>query len=161
MARVEIITFIRNTPEVVFDLSRSIDLHIISTAGTREKAVAGITSGLIGLNESVTWQARHLFKTRSFTSVITAFEFPFSFTDEMTKGDLKSFSHRHSFEKTEAGTLMKDELILEAPFGFLGKTIMAVFLKNYFRRLLCERNAVIKAYAENGKAEMILKYNSR
>jgi hypothetical protein len=55
-------TFIKNNIEVVFNLSRSIDLHLISTAKTNEKAVAGVTIGLINLNETVTWEANHLFK---------------------------------------------------------------------------------------------------
>ena len=159
MARFEITTFIHNRQEIVFDLSRSIDLHMISTAQTKERAVAGVTTGLIGLNETVTWRAFHLFKTRSFTSAITAFDFPFSFKDEMTAGDLKSFSHIHIFEPQNGGTLMRDEVELEAPFGLAGKILMALFLKNYFRKLLIERNEVIKKYAENGDAARILKNN--
>ncbi|MEJ7611039.1 MAG: hypothetical protein WKF88_07660 [Ferruginibacter sp.] len=110
MAKFELITVINAA--LVFDLSRSIDLHIIATGKTRERAVAGVTKGLIGAGESVTWQAEHLFKTRSFTSVITAFDFPRSFTDEMSKGDLKSFSHQPVFEKQGDGTLMKDTVML-------------------------------------------------
>jgi ligand-binding SRPBCC domain-containing protein len=157
VARFETITIIHNAPAIVFDLSRSIDLHILSTGKTNEKAVAGVTTGLIELGERVTWQAYHLFKNRRFTSVITAFDYPFSFTDEMVAGDLKSFSHRHIFEEHSDGTLMKDEVTLEAPFGFFGKIIMAFFLRNYFRKFLVERNVVIKKYAENGEAAMILK----
>ena len=159
MARFETTMFIHNGPEIVFDLSRSIDLHIISTAGTNETAVAGVTTGLIGLNETVTWRAFHLFKTRLFTSVISAFDFPFSFKDEMTAGDLKRFSHTHTFEPQSGGTLMKDEVVLEAPFGFAGKILMALFLKNYFRKLIIKRNTIIKKYAENGDAATILKNN--
>ena len=44
--------------DVVFDLARSIDLHVQSTAQTNERAVAGRTSGLIGLGEEVTWRRR-------------------------------------------------------------------------------------------------------
>jgi hypothetical protein len=40
--------------QIVFDLSRSIDLHKISTEHTNEEAVAGKTSGLIELGEQVT-----------------------------------------------------------------------------------------------------------
>lgn len=148
MAIIEISTFINNTPEVVFDLSRSIDLHIESTAKTNEKAVAGVTSGLIGLNQTVTWEAYHLFKKRYFTSQITEFNYPFSFTDQMIKGDLKYFLHRHIFERKGNATLMKDEIILKAPYGYIGKIIMAFFLKNYFKGFLIQRNAVIKQYAE-------------
>ena len=150
-------TSIKNTCEVVFDLSRSIDLHLISTSKTNQKAVAGTTSGLIDLNETVTWQADHLFKKRYFTSKITAFNYPFSFTDEMIKGDLQSFSHQHIFKRNAEGTLMTDVVYLKAPYGLLGDIVMALFLKNYFKNLLKERNNIIKQFAETEQWKMILK----
>ena len=150
-------TIIKNKCEVVFDLSRSVDLHVISTSKTNEKAVAGKTSGLINLNETVTWQANHLFKIRYFTLQITAFNYPFSFTDQMIKGDLQSFSHKHIFEKSVEGTLMTDVIYLKAPYGLLGKIVMKLFLKNYFKKLLIERNNIIKQFAETEQWKMILK----
>jgi ligand-binding SRPBCC domain-containing protein len=157
MAAFIINTIIKNRCEVVFDLSRSIDLHLISTSKTNEKAIAGKTSGLINLNETVTWEANHLLKKRYFTSKISQYNYPHSFTDKMIKGDLKSFSHQHIFEITNEGTLMKDIIHLEAPFGLLGKFVMWIFLKNYFKKLLIERNNVIKHYAENEQWKTVLK----
>ena len=156
MAEIKIITLIKNKPRIVFDLSRSIDLHKLSTAKTREEAIAGVTTGLIGLNETVTWQAFHLFKQRRFTSKITEYNFPFSFTDQMQEGDLKYFSHKHLFVENKDGTLMEDTIQLEAPFGLLGKIVMSVFLKNYFKRFLIERNNLIKEFAETDKWKLIL-----
>ena len=49
MPKIELATYTKAPQEVVFDWSRSIDLHIESTAQTHEKAVAGKTSGLISL----------------------------------------------------------------------------------------------------------------
>ena len=157
MAQIKIETFIKNIPAIVFDLTRSIDLHKLSTAKTKEEAVAGITSGLIGLHETVTWQAFHLFKKRRFTSKITEYNSPFSFTDQMQEGDLKYFSHKHFFEEKKNGTLMRDIILLEAPFGLLGKIVMSIFLKNYFEKFLIERNAMIKEFAESDKWKLILK----
>ena len=69
------LTDLVNAPiERVFDLSRSIELHIISTGRSGEKAISGVTTGLIENGETVTWQAFHLFKQRRFTSKITAFQ---------------------------------------------------------------------------------------
>ena len=98
MAKIHLTTFISAPVQRVFDLSRSISLHKISTAGTNEKAIAGVTEGLISENETVTWQAKHLFKTRLFTSRIMEMEMPDQFTDEMTNGDFKSFRHEHFFK---------------------------------------------------------------
>ena len=59
MPKIEITTEINSTLEICFDLARSIDLHKISTAKTNEEAISGRTTGLIELNESVTWEATH------------------------------------------------------------------------------------------------------
>lgn len=45
--------------EVVLDLSLDIDAHMASMAHSGERAIGGVTSGLIGLGEEVTWRARH------------------------------------------------------------------------------------------------------
>ncbi len=156
MTKIKVETFINQKMEIVFDLSRSIDLHKISTKKTKEEAVEGITKGLIGLNEYVTWQAFHLFKLRKFTSRITQYRSPYSFTDEMEKGDLKYFIHIHKFEQKGNGTLMKDIIFLEAPFGLLGKIVMFIFLKSYFKNFLIERNKTIKEFSETQQWKLIL-----
>lgn len=68
MPVIELETFIHADIGTCFDLSRSIDLHTLSTAKTKEKAIAGKISGLIGMNETVTWQATHFFVRQTFTS---------------------------------------------------------------------------------------------
>lgn len=157
MAAIELTARINAHIGIVFDLSRSIKLHTISTSRTSERAVAGTTEGLININESVTWEARHLFKKRSFTSKITAFEYPVYFRDVMQKGDFKNFSHEHFFSSENGNvTLMRDKLLLEAPHGFAGKLAMQLFLRSYIARLLLERNECIKSYAESGKWKSIL-----
>jgi len=60
MPLIELSTLISAPRERVFDLARSIDGHQDSTEGTHERAIAGRTSGLIGLDDEVTWEARHL-----------------------------------------------------------------------------------------------------
>ena len=142
--------------ERVFDLSRSIDLHLISTQQTNEKAIAGVTSGLIGLDEEVTWEANHLFAKRQFTSRITHFEFPFYFRDEMQKGDFASFEHDHFFEAATEGTKMTDKIRLSSPYGWLGKLVDQLFMKQYIRSLIIKRNRVIKQVAESNDWKKIL-----
>ena len=151
------LTSLINAPlERVFDLSRSIDLHIISTPRSKEKAVAGVMKGLIGPGQTVTWQAFHLFKERNFTSKITAFQRPYYFRDEMQQGDFKKFLHDHFFKKLAGKTEMTDRIIIESPYGMVGKIVTRLFLKNYITKFLKERNEVIKEYAETDKWKMIL-----
>jgi ligand-binding SRPBCC domain-containing protein len=156
MTRIHITTFIAAPIERVFNLSRSITLHKISAAHTNEKAIAGVTSGLINKDETVTWQAKHLFKTRQHTSKITDLQSPDSFTDEMIKGDFKSFKHQHHFKQIENGTIMIDIVDFESPYGSLGKFFNAVYLKKYVEKFLIKRNDIIKHYAETEKWKVIL-----
>ena len=156
MTTIHLTTFISAPIDRVFDLSRSINLHKISTAQTGETAIAGILTGLINENETVTWQAKHLFKQRQFTAKIIEMSKPDSFTDEMIKGDFKSFSHQHHFKQTNNGTIMIDLLNFESPYGVLGNLINRFFLKNYLEKLLLKRNQVIKEYAETMKWKAIL-----
>ena len=121
MPTIYLSTFILATPEIVFDLSRNIDLHQISTKQTHEEVVAGRMSGLIELGESVTWRAKHFGFFQELTSRITAFEKPHSFTDEMVSGAFKSFKHVHEFELTHnGGTTMTDIFSYISPLGTLG-----------------------------------------
>lgn len=156
MTSIHLTTFIIAPIERVFDLSRSVNLHKISTAHTRETAIAGVLTGLMNENETVTWQARHFGKQRQFTSKIIEMLRPQSFTDVMIKGDFKSFFHQHYFKKTNNGTIMIDMLEFESPYGVLGKLINRFFLKSYLEKLLIKRNNVIKEYAETMKWKAIL-----
>jgi ligand-binding SRPBCC domain-containing protein len=156
MPSIHLTTFIHAPVDRVFDLSRSVSLHKISMVDTDEKAVAGITAGLINEGETVTWQARHLFKTRRFTSKITSMTRPYHFTDEMINGDFKSFRHEHHFKSTANGTIMIDMINFESPYGFIGKMVNSFYLKNYIEKFLLIRNAVIKDYAETEKWNAIL-----
>ncbi len=149
-----------NAPiEICFDLSRSIDLHILSTRQTNEIAIEGKTSGLINLNEFVTWEANHFHIKQKLSSIITEYQSPFYFKDEQLKGAFKYFKHEHIFIEFENYTLMKDIFEFDSPFGFFGKIANFVLLKKYLSRLLIKRNLVIKDFAESGKYKEILKNN--
>lgn len=149
-------TQIKAPIERCFDLSRSIDLHKISTEHTNEEAIAGVTSGLIQLNESVTWRAKHFGIYQALSSKITAFESPVMFVDEMVKGAFKSFRHEHKFSETQDGTLMIDEFDYVSPLGFIGRIVDAVVLKRYMTKLLIKRNDTIKSFAESDEWKKLL-----
>lgn len=156
MPVIELTTFIHADIHTCFDCSRSIDLHTLSTAKTKEKAIAGKTSGLIGMNETVTWQATHFFIRQKFTSKITAYNRPFHFRDEQQKGPFRSFAHDHYFSETDAGTLMKDVLRFQSPAGLLGKLVDRLILTRYLKRFLTARNDMIRHFAETGKGVDLL-----
>jgi ligand-binding SRPBCC domain-containing protein len=148
MPTIELLTEIDAPIAKVFDLARSIDLHLESTKQTGEQAIAGRTRGLIELGETVTWRAKHFGIWQNLTSKITDFNFPYFFADEMVKGAFKSFRHEHHFSVIETGTLMQDKFVFESPLGILGQLANQLFLKKYMTDLLLERNRVIKIHAE-------------
>jgi ligand-binding SRPBCC domain-containing protein len=141
-----------------FLLALSIDLHMDSTASTRERAVAGVTTKLIGDGESVTWRGRHFGLMLQHTSRITRYEPPAFFQDIMTAGAFKSFEHDHRFQEQDGETVMKDELRFSAPFGVLGLIVERLVLRNYLTRFLFERNQFLKHVAES---EMWREYLSK
>ena len=156
MPVIKIVTTINAPIERCFDLSRSIDLHMVSTKHTNEIAIAGRTSGLIELNETVTWRAKHLGVWQTLSSLITEFKAPYFFVDEMVDGAFKSFRHEHHFETQERCTIMTDLFNYKSPFGFVGELFNTLFLTAYMRRLLEKRNAVIKEYAESDEWRKII-----
>lgn len=148
MSKIHLTTIINSDIQTVFDLSRDIDLHEKSTFKTGEKAIAGRTSGLIELGETVTWRAKHLGFYQTHTSKITDMEKPSKFTDVMLKGRFKSFKHQHLFKTRGKQTIMTDILEFESPAGIIGKLFNYFFLKNYMTEFLTERNKLIKLTAE-------------
>lgn len=141
-------TVIKAPLQVCFDLARSIDLHKKLAKHSGEEAIAGVTEGLIGLNEFVTWRAKHFGIKQNLSTVISAFESPFYFRDEQIKGAFKKMVHHHYFEKRGVYTLMKDRFYFEAPLGILGKLFNFFVLKRYMKNFLVTRNNILKAYAE-------------
>ncbi|AKD02595.1 SRPBCC family protein [Pontibacter korlensis] len=149
-------TIVKAPIEVCFDLSRSIDLHSISTRQTGERAIAGVTSGLIELSETVTWRAKHLGIWQNLTSKITEYNRPYHFSDEMVRGAFKRFKHEHHFRQDGDYTVMLDIFDYTSPFGPLGKLADKLFLKEYMARFLHERDSVIKEFAESDRWQDIV-----
>jgi len=150
MPVIKLETKIKAVKAVVFDLARNIDLHQISAKQTKEKAIAGKISGLIELNESVTWRAKYFGVYHTLSVKITKYNKPHHFTDEMISGIFKSFIHEHHFKEEAGITIMIDVFDYKAPLGFIGSIIDILFLKRYMTKFLSKRNQVIKEYAEKG-----------
>jgi ligand-binding SRPBCC domain-containing protein len=113
--------------------------------------VAGVTKGLIGLDDEVTWEARHLGLRQKLTVRITVFDRPRHFQDVMIAGAFKSMAHDHPFAVHPVGTLMGDRFEFKSPFGLLGAMIDRVFLASYLRGFLVRRNEVLKNLAESAE----------
>ncbi|QEE27945.1 SRPBCC family protein [Terriglobus albidus] len=159
MIRLEETTIIKAPIERCFDLSRSVEVHLLSNVHSGEQALAveGVTSGLVGLSEEVTWRAKHFGIWQNLTSKITAMESPYYFQVTMVRGIFRSMQADHLFASLESGdTEMKNILSVAAPFPLLGLIAEALFLRRYMLALLRERNTVIKRVAESSEWEQYL-----
>lgn len=143
--------------DAVFDLSRSIDLHIESTSETDERAVAGRTSGLINLGETVTWEATHFFVRQRMTVQIVMFDRPWHFRDSMVRGVFSRFDHDHHFEPVGTRTRMTDRFDFTSPLGCLGHLANWACVTRHLRKLLIKRNCLIKEVAESGCYERFIR----
>ena len=131
MTTINLTTKIIASKKTVFDASRNIDVHQQSASKSNESAIAGITSGLINLNETVTWRGKHFGFYLTHKSRITAMNLYDYFVDEMEEGKFKTFKHEHFFEEKNGVTIMTDKLQYETPFGIIGKLFDTLFLKKH------------------------------
>ena len=143
--------FIHAPITVCFDLARNIDVHLQTTGKTNERAVAGITSGLIEKGQTVTWEATHLGVRQKLTAKITEMERPYRFVDVMVKGAFHSFTHIHEFVESGTGTIMKDTFSYKSPLGILGILVDKLFLERYMREFIVSRAEGLKELAEQEK----------
>jgi len=151
MTKIHLITKINAPIDQVFDLNRNIDIHKLSTSKSKETAIAGITSGLINVNETVTWRGKHFGFYSTHKSLISEMELHSYFVDEMLEGRFKSFKHQHTFSEENGVTSVKDEIQYETPFGIFGKLFDTIILKKYLTNFISKRNQFIKDLAENIK----------
>lgn len=156
MPTIHITTVIHAPLDRVFDLSRSITLHKRSMEHMQETAVNGRTNGLIELDETVTWQAKHLGKVRQLTTRITEMRKTEYFRDEMVAGDFTYMKHEHHFKEIGNGTVAIDIMEFGTPYGWLGRMFERFYLHKYMTDLLLLRNNIIKEYAESEKWRVIL-----
>lgn len=147
METIRLTTWVDAPMDRCFKLATSIDLHLAATAEMQEKAIGGVTSGLIGEGESVQWRGRHLGRWITHTSQVDGWR-PFTyFREVMTEGSFARFEHEHHFALMDDGTRMRDEI------RFAASGPMARFVEKLARRhliaILRRRNALIKRAAES------------
>jgi ligand-binding SRPBCC domain-containing protein len=150
MPVVRVVTLIRAPIERCFDLARSVDAHVASARRTSERAVAGVTQGLLEPDDEVEWEAVHFGIRQRLRVRITAMDRPRSFTDELVRGVFRRLRHIHEFDVVADGhTRMRDTFEYESPLGVLGRIADVVAVERHLRRFLESRNRELKALAES------------
>ncbi|MBA2499108.1 MAG: SRPBCC family protein [Chitinophagaceae bacterium] len=156
MPTIHLTTFIEAPVERVFELSRSIKMHKRSMVHFKEELVSGPFNDLAELGDEITWKARHLFKTRVLKIKIVQLNKYESFVDEQVSGDFVKMKHEHHFKPVHNGVIMIDLFHFESPYGKVGKWFNQAYLTRYLKKLLEQRNQLIKKYAESDQWKMIL-----
>lgn len=132
-----------------FDLARDVDIHTLTTESTKEKAVGGVTKGLLVAGDVVTWEAVHFGVRQRLTAKVTVMDRPHMFEDIMVKGAFHSFHHIHEFIEKDNGTLMIDRFQYKSPYGLIGVIADKLFLESYMRNFIMSRARALKHIAEN------------
>lgn len=148
-------TFIHAPVEQCFDLARTVEVHAGKFLITSQKAVDGVTTGLLELDDYVTWETAHFGLKQRLTSRITRMEKPYVFQDEMVCGLFQSFTHTHLFHEVNHGTLMVDQFIYTSPFGMLGKIADDIFLEKYMRKFIQLQAENVKKISEMADEKLI------
>ena len=145
MPKIHLETSVAAPTALCFDLCLNVQFHERAGHG---RAVAGTTSGQLGLGDTVTWEATHFLVRQRLTSKIVVCERPRTFTDEMQRGAFARWRHTHTFAEMAGGTLVTDDVDFASPHGPLGILADAVVLKSYMTRFLVTHNAQFKREAE-------------
>jgi len=148
MIEINLETRIAAPIERVFDLVRDVEAHVETTSGTGEQVVIS-SAKLLGMNDTVTFRARHFGIWQSLSARVIEFEQPVSLVDVQTKGAFKSLRHEHRFREDGNITVMTDRLQIEAPLAPLGWIAERLFLKSYMENFLIRKNQALKTLAES------------
>lgn len=143
--------FIKAPIEKCFDLARNVNIHTITTSKTKEKAVGGVTEGLLEEGDIVIWEAIHFGIKQRLTAKVIHMDKPHSFIDIMLKGAFDSFTHTHQFIQEENGTWMVDNFEYRSPLGPIGVLADKLFLEKYMKEFISLRAKELKRIAESGR----------
>jgi ligand-binding SRPBCC domain-containing protein len=79
-----------------------------------------------------------------WTSLITDYDPPRSFTDEQVKGPYALWHHRHTFTPQGDGVLARDEVSYALPFGILGQLVHAIYVRGNLKRIFDYREKMLR-----------------
>lgn len=143
------VTRIEAPVELCFDLARDVEVHCRTAAATQERVVGGVLSGLLGPDDTVTFEGMHFGIRLRLTARIVEFDPPHRFVDEMVSGPFRSLRHVHEFSAEPDGTRMTDTITWSSPLGALGR-LADLLVGPHLRRFLQQRNRELKRIANAG-----------
>lgn len=77
-------------------------------------------------------------------TLIESFDPESGFVDVQMKGPYRSWRHSHQFSEVPGGTLVRDRVEYEVPFGPLGELARRLFVERQLRRIFAFRRTAIE-----------------
>jgi ligand-binding SRPBCC domain-containing protein len=156
MVLIKLNTWVDAPVERCFRLASCVEFHIASALPLKERAVSGVTSGLLREGDKVKWSVRHFMLRLTHTSLVEVSR-PFGhFREVMVAGIFARYEHEHFFAAMDDGTRVRDEVKFAARFGPLGRMMEALIMRRYMTSLLKRRNAALKRAAESEEWRLYL-----
>ena len=75
---------------------------------------------------------------------ITAWDPPHAFTDIQARGPYRSWEHRHAFKSVDGGTLIRDQISYQVPFGLFGDVVNRLVIRGELARIFRYRAEAIR-----------------
>lgn len=108
----------------------------------RRGAVIDYTISLLGLR--LKWRSR-----------ISTYEPPHMFVDVQERGPYALWEHTHTFEEVEGGTLVRDVVRYEMPFGPLGRLAHTLWVRRQLERIFDFRAVRLEEIFEGRPARRV------
>ena len=143
MVRLARETWIDAPRERVFDVARHVEAHVATMPDERAEGA----TGLLERGDRVTFHQRQFGVPLSLTAEVTELDRPRQFRDIQLSGVFGSLVHTHTFEARDGGTVMRDDVRFEMPFGLVGRLAEPV-AKRRLRRLVDYHAVALKELAE-------------
>jgi ligand-binding SRPBCC domain-containing protein len=84
-----------------------------------------------------------------WTTLISSYDPPHSFTDVAIRGPYRFWHHTHRFEPTDRGTLMTDEVRYAMPVGPIGRLVHTLWVRRKLKYIFDYRARKISELLEN------------
>jgi hypothetical protein len=97
--------------------------------------VVHIDDGEMRSGFKIAYRIRWMGVSLRWTTMINEFEPPHRFLDVQTKGPHRIWRHEHTFEGTESGSIMRDVVRYQLPFGILGDVAHWLIVRRQLRRI--------------------------
>lgn len=148
MPTIHLTTFIAQSADIVFDLTRHVGLQRDALLAYQQQAVDGTRFGLLESGETITWRARHFFRDRLIRLKTCEMIPGDRLILEQVKGPFLSYRQERYLKSCENGSILIDLIHYEWKQGVLGRIADRLFLGAYLEKLLNLHIDAIRRAAE-------------